>query len=105
MLTTDLAPEKTFPTSIKLPASVKAQIDEAATKAGMSSHGFMVKALVDAAARARLRGQFDEDALASLQKTQASGLAFDFADIESYLTARSRAEKPARPAPKPWRGA
>ena len=47
--------EKTVPTSIKLPASVKAQIDESARKAGISAHAFMVKTLADASERAHLQ--------------------------------------------------
>ena len=41
----------TIPTSLKLPAELKAAIDDDARKQGLSSHAYMVKTLADAAER------------------------------------------------------
>ena len=41
----------TIATSLKLPAELKAAIDEDAKKLGMSSHAYMVKTLADTAHR------------------------------------------------------
>ena len=97
--------EKTVPTSIKLPASVKAQIDESARKAGVSAHAFMVKTLADASERARLQEQFHSDGVASFEEVQASGLAYDWEEVKVYLKARAKDRSTPRPPLRPWRSA
>ena len=97
--------EKTVPTSIKLPASVKAQIDESARKAGVSAHAFMVKTLADASERAHLQEQFHLDSVASFEEVQASGLAYDWEEVKVYLKARAKDRSTPRPPLRPWRSA
>ena len=97
--------EKTVPTSIKLPASVKAQIDKSARKAGVSAHAFMVKTLADASERARLQEQFHLDSVASFEEVQASGLAYDWEEVKVYLKARAKDRSTPRPPLRPWRSA
>ena len=92
-------------TSLKLPAELKAQIDEAARKAGMTAHAFMVKALSDTARRAQQREQFQQDSLDALAEVERTGLAYRSEDVLDYFEARSRGEDPAKPKLKPWRGA
>jgi predicted transcriptional regulator len=104
------ATDKIVPTSLKLPASLKAQIDESARKAGVSAHAFMLKTLGDATERMRLREQFHQDALDALHGMEATGLAYDFEDVRAYFSAKAAARKagtpePAKPVLKPWRGA
>ncbi len=96
--------EKTVPTSIKLPASVKAQIDESARKAGVSAHAFMVKTLSEATQRTRLREQFDLDAQASFEEVQESGMAYEWEEVKTYLKARAKDRSTPRPPLRPWRG-
>ena len=95
--------EKTVPTSLKLPASVKAQIDESARKAGISAHAFMVKTLADASERARLQEQFHLDAVASFEEVQSSGLAYEWEEVKTYLRARAKDRSTPRPPLRPWR--
>ncbi len=95
--------EKIVPTSLKLPASVKAQIDETARKAGLSAHAFMVQTLSVATENARLREQFQQDALDALQQMDETGVAYDFEDAKTYFNAMSlyrqgKGARPARPA-------
>jgi predicted transcriptional regulator len=101
--------DKTVATSIKLPAELKAQIDETAQRAGISAHAFMVKTLADATARARLREQFQQDSLEALREVEDSGLAYDFDDVREYFVKRAawrhgEGPEPQRPPLKPWRG-
>ena len=95
--------EKTVPTSIKLPASVKAQIDESARKAGISAHAFMVKTLADASERARLQEQFHNDSMQALRNMNETGLGYRLDDAIVYFKAlalhrQGQGPKPVRPA-------
>ena len=95
--------EKTVPTSIKLPASVKAQIDESARKAGISAHAFMVKTLADASERARLQEQFHNDSMDALRNMEATGLGYALEDVKVYLKARALDRNTPRPPMVPIR--
>lgn len=86
----------TVATSLKLPAELKAAIDEDARKLGLSSHAYMVKTLADAAERARERERFTQDALAAEQDMLARG-GYALSDVKSYFEARLRGERPERP--------
>ena len=99
------APDKAVATSVKLPAALKARIDDTARKAGLSAHAFMVKTLGEATERAQLREQFTTDSEQALGEVQESGLAYDFDDVRAYFAARARGENPPRPRRRPWRGA
>jgi predicted transcriptional regulator len=90
----------TIATSLKLPAELKAAIDEDARKLGLSSHAYMVKTLADAAERGRLQEQFTQDALAAERDMLARG-AYDLADARAYFEARARGENPERPPLRP----
>jgi predicted transcriptional regulator len=96
-------------TSLKLPAELKAQIDETARKAGMTAHAYMVKALSDTARRAQQREQFDQDTRDALAEVERTGLAHTMEDVEHYFEQRALwrkglAAEPAKPPLKPWRG-
>ena len=96
-------------TSLKLPAELKAQIDETARKAGMTAHAFMVKALSDTARRAQQREQFQQESLDALAEVERTGLAYTLDDVESYFEQRALwrkglAAEPAKPPLKPWPG-
>ncbi len=96
-------------TSLKLPAELKAQIDETARKTGMTAHAYMVKALTDTARRAQQREQFQQDSLDALAEVERTGLAHTLEDVEHYFEQRALwrkglAAEPAKPPLKPWRG-
>lgn len=90
----------TTATSLKLPAELKAAIDEEAKKLGITSHAYMVKTLSDASERARLQDQFTRDALAAEQDMLDRG-GYEWDDVKAYLAARRRGENPARPPLRP----
>ncbi len=91
----------TIATSLKLPAELKAAIDEDAKRMGMSSHAYMVKTLADTAERVRLRGQFMRDSLDALSEMDRTGLGHGWADVQAYFAemAEFRAGRGERPAP------
>ena len=96
-------------TSLKLPAELKAQIDETACKSGTTPHAYMVKALTDTARRAQQRQQFQQDSLDVLAEVERTGLAHTLDDVEHYfeqqtLWRKGQAAEPAKPPLKPWRG-
>ncbi len=97
------AAEKAVPTSLKLPASVKHDIDAAARAAGISAHAYMVDVLRQEAQRARQREQFQRDCEEALREMEASGLGYDWQEVKDYL--RARADDPSAPRPplRPWR--
>ncbi len=96
--------ENSVATSIKLPATLKAKIDDTARKAGISAHAFMVKTLGEATERASQREQFTLDAQCALDQVRETGMAYRFDDVRAYFTARARGENPSRPKLKRWRG-
>lgn len=76
---------KSVATSLKLPAELKAQIDETARNAGISAHAYMVKTLAEATQRAQLRGQFQQDALEALLDMKKTGLGHTLQDMRDYF--------------------
>jgi len=86
----------TIATSLKLPAELKAAIDENARKLGVSSHAHMVQTLADAAERTRQHEQFTQDALAAEQDMLSRG-GYALPDVRAYFEARMRGERPERP--------
>jgi predicted transcriptional regulator len=100
--------EKTIATSLKLPASGKAQIDECAAQAGMTAHAYMVRALARTAQRAKLRAQFLQDAQEAWEETERSGTAYYPEDVRAYFQAqaawrRGEGPEPIQPPSKPAR--
>lgn len=91
----------TVATSLKLPAELKAAIDDDARRQGVSSHAWMVRTLAEATERARLREQFTEDAAAAEREMLATGLGHALDDVRAYFTqmAAFRAGRAERPAP------
>jgi predicted transcriptional regulator len=95
----------TVATSLKLPAELKAAIDEDARKQGLTSHAYMVRTLTDAAERARQREQFTQDALAAERQMMVTGMGHHRDDVQAYFAQMAefragRAERPTRLVPK-----
>lgn len=93
-----------YPTSLKLPAGLKARIDEAASREGVSAHAYMLQTLAKATERARLREQFVSDAQEALQDMIENGREYDLADVREYFAQRDKwrngdGSKPRRPTP------
>jgi hypothetical protein len=76
----------TTPTSLKLPAALKLQLEEDAKQMGMSLHAFMVSTLADAAQRKRLRQTFAQDSAEALAVMKATGTGHALKDVRAYFS-------------------
>ncbi len=97
MATTSLA---SSPTSLKLPAALKTQLEINAQDAGISLHAFMVQALADSVHRTRLRQAFVQDAQTALDGMKASGLGHELGDVRTYFAELSRHRKGVQTKPQ-----
>ena len=90
-----------IPTSLKLPAALKLQLEEDAKQMGMSLHAFMVSTLADAAQRKRLKQTFAQDSADALADMKASGTGHALEDVRLYFSQlkEHRQGKRAPPAP------
>ena len=90
------------PTSLKLPAALKARIDDIASREGLTAHAFMLGALAAATERAYLREQFQHDAQEALSEMNATGMGHAFGDVRQYFAKladfrNGKGLKPRRP--------
>lgn len=91
------------PTSLKLPAGLKAQIDDIAGREGVSAHAFMLQTLTAATQRAYLREKFQQDSEDALHNMQSSGMGHELAAVRDYFSKlavfrQGKGPKPQRPA-------
>ncbi len=91
------------PTSLKLPAGLKAQIDDVAGRAGVSAHAFMLQTLTAATQRAYLREKFQQDSEDALQNMQSTGMGHELAAVRDYFSKlavfrQGKGPRPQRPA-------
>lgn len=96
----------TRPTSLKLPAGLKAQLEGVAQNAGLSLHAFMIQALADTVRRTQMREAFAQDSIDALRDMKTSGLGYELGDVRTYFSqlAEHRKGQRAKPAaPQPTR--
>ena len=94
------------PTTLKLPAALKTQLETVAQKSGLSVHAYMVKALADTVRRAHLREAFSLDSMNALTEMKTSGLGHELGDVRAYFSQlaahrEGRQSKPAHLSPTP----
>jgi len=97
MATTSLASK---PTSLKLPAALKTQLEINAQNAGISLHAFMVQTLADSVQRTRLREAFVQESHVALSDMKASGLGHELGDVRTYFSDLSRHRKGLQTKPQ-----
>ena len=87
------------PTSLKLPAALKTQLEHEAQRAGLSLHAFMVETLADSVRRTRLRDAWAQDSINALSDMTASGSGHELGDVRAYFSrlARHRQGLQAKP--------
>ena len=87
------------PTSLKLPAALKTQLEQEAQRAGLSLHAFMVETLSDSVRRTRLRDAWARDSINALSDMTASGSGHELGDVRAYFSklARHRQGLQAKP--------
>lgn len=74
------------PTSLKLPAALKTQLESDAQKAGLSLHAFMLQTLADSVHRTRLRDAFMQDSLAALSDMKTSQSGYELGNVQAYFS-------------------
>lgn len=74
------------PTSLKLPAALKTQLESDAQRAGLSLHAFMVQTLADSVHRTRLRDAFMQDSLAALSDMKTSHSGYELGNVQAYFS-------------------
>jgi predicted transcriptional regulator len=87
------------PTSLKLPAALKEQLEDVAQSAGMSLHAFMIQTLADSVRRTRLREAFAQDSMAALCDMKTSGLGYELSDVRAHFSQLSSYRKGLQPKP------
>lgn len=90
-----------YPSSIKLPAQLKKDIEALAQRDNITPHAFMLNALLEKTQHQRLRDQFSQDAQQTENDTLTAGSAYHFDDVRAYLLARQTDKNTPRPALKP----
>lgn len=83
MPTTSIASK---PTSLKLPAALKTQLEEDAQRAGLSLHAFMLQTLADSVRRTRLREAFTRDSMTALSDMKTSGSGYELDNVRAYFS-------------------
>jgi len=94
------------PTSLKLPAGLKSQLEEVAQNAGVSLHAFMLQTLADSVQRAHRREAFTLDSANALRDMKASGKGHELGDVRAYfaqLTSYRKGQQPKPPDLRPTR--
>jgi hypothetical protein len=91
----------TKPTSLKLPSGLKAQLEGAAQKAGVSVHAFMIQTLADSLSRTQLRDTFAQDSADALLQMNRDGKGHELGAVKEYfeklaLYRETGGAKPAR---------
>ena len=90
-------------TSLKLPASLKAELDKLARSAGVTTHALMVRALNEHVAAANRYRSFLDDAARADAAMRESGVGYAASDVRAYVLAKARGQKAKRPRPVKWR--
>lgn len=88
------------PTSLKLPAAIKAQLEEDAQKAGLSLHAYMVQTLADSVRRTRLRETFARDSISALSDLKTSGSGYELASVRTYFSELAKHRKGLQAKPQ-----
>lgn len=87
-------------TTIRLSDELKSRIAEAAERAGITPHGFILGALEEKVGEAELRARFLDEAQQRWRSFVADGQALAWDDMRDYLGRRARGESATPPAKK-----
>ncbi len=91
---------KSKPTSLKLPAALKTQLEDDAQKAGVSLHAFMVQTLADSVRRTRLREAFTRDSMTALSEMKTSGTGYELGNVRAYFSDLAKYRKGLQAKPR-----
>ncbi len=82
-------------TTIRLPDDLKARVAKAASRAGTTSHNFILEAIAEKAEQAERRAEFDAVAEERYARIVETGKTIPWSEMRSYLEGRV-AGKPAK---------
>jgi len=91
---------ETRPTSLKLPAALKTQLENNAQSAGVSLHAFMLQTLADSVRRTRLHEAFTRDCAAALIDMKTSGTGYEIGGVRAYFSELSNHRKGLQAKPQ-----
>ncbi|NRR32928.1 DUF1778 domain-containing protein [Oxalobacteraceae bacterium] len=87
-------------TTIRLSEDLKARIASAAERAGKTTHGFILEAIVEKAEMEELRADFDAEADARFARIVATGKTIAWSEMRQYLEDRVAGKQAPRPVAK-----
>jgi predicted transcriptional regulator len=90
-------------TTLRLPEDLTRRVAAVAEGTGQSAHAFMLDAIERQTRLAQQRRGILADALAAREEAHRSGLGYPADEVDRYMQARARGEKPSRPQPQEWR--
>lgn len=90
-------------TSLKLPPTLKAELEKLARRSGETTHAIMVRALAEHVAAAKRYQGFVDDAARADAAMQETGVGYAMQDVHAYVAAKVRGERAKRPTPVKWR--
>jgi predicted transcriptional regulator len=93
----------TTATSIKLPPTLKSELDKLARRSGETTHAVMVRALAEHVAAAKRYRSFLDDAARADAAMQESGVGYAMQDVNAYVAAKVRGKRAKRPSAVKWR--
>jgi len=93
----------TTATSIKLPPTLKAELEKLARRSGETTHAVMVRALAEHVAAAKRYRSFLDDAARADGAMQESGVGYAMQDVHAYVAAKVRGKRAKRPSAVKWR--
>ena len=85
-------------TTIRIEDDLKARVAAAADRSGKTAHAFMLDAIAQTVEQVELDDDFHRVADARWAKVLASGKTVAWDQAKAFLEARSRGERPPKPA-------
>lgn len=84
-------------TTIRLSEELKARVTEAAKRAGITAHGFILEAIAEKTALDEKRADFREEAEDRYARIIASGESIAWDDMRNYLKAKASSKNVSLP--------
>ena len=86
-------------TSLKLPEDLKERMTEVAHKVAQTPHAYMVEAIAEKVGRDEKYQAFLKAGAESLAHIKATGIAYRFEDVKTYILKKAAGKKVRRPKP------
>lgn len=87
-------------TTLRIPDELKARVAAAAEAAGVTPHGFMLRAIETQTAETEEQAAFEKVAAQRWRQFQRDGQYYAMEEVREYMLARARGETPAPLQPR-----